>query len=111
MNLWKKELMIQEEDWQDCSNTQVGMQKRCERVKNVKMRKCESITQSAQWNQLDTPDAICILLAKLPGRTRDKWARRMLNIRKGQMRELDLVHFIETVKDETLLVNEPLFSK
>ena len=48
MNLWKKELMIQEEDWQDCSNTQVGMQKRCERVKIVKMRKCESITQSAQ---------------------------------------------------------------
>ena len=24
----KRELMIQEKDWQDCSNTQVGMQKR-----------------------------------------------------------------------------------
>ena len=35
----------------------------------------------------------------------------MLNIRKGQMRELDLVYFIEIAKDETLLVNEPLFSK
>ena len=77
MNLWKKELMIQEEDWQDCSNTQVGMQKRCERVKIVKMRKCESITQPSQWNQLDTPDVICMLLAKLPGHTRDKWARRV----------------------------------
>ena len=39
------------------------------------LRKCESITQSAQWNQLDTPDVICMLLAKLPGHTRDKWAR------------------------------------
>ena len=26
------------------------------------LQKCESITQSAQWNQLDTPDFICILL-------------------------------------------------
>ena len=36
------------------------------------LQKCESITQSAQWNQLDTPDVICMLLAKLPGHTRDK---------------------------------------
>ena len=41
------------------------------------LRKCESITQSAQWNQLNTPDVICMLLAKLPGHTRDKWARRV----------------------------------
>ena len=41
------------------------------------LQKCESITQSAQWNQLDTPDVICMLLAKLPGHTRDKWARRV----------------------------------
>ena len=75
------------------------------------LQKCESITQSAQCNQLDTPDVICILLAKLPGHTRDKWARRVLSIRRRQMREPDLVDFIELVKDETLLVNDPLFSK
>ena len=52
-----------------------------------------------------------MLLAKLPGHTRDKWARRVLSIRKRQMREPDLADFIELVKDETLLVNDPLFSK
>ena len=51
-----------------------------------------------------------MLLAKLPGHTRDKWARHVLNIRRKQMREPDLVDFIELVKDETLLVNDPLFS-
>ena len=34
----------------------------------------------------------------------------MLSIRK-KMREPGLVDFIELVKDETLLVNDPLFSK
>ena len=34
----------------------------------------------------------------------------MLSIRRTQMREPDLVDFIELVKDETLLVNDPLFS-
>ena len=29
--------------------------------------KCESITQSSQWNPLDTPGGICMLLSKLPG--------------------------------------------
>ena len=52
-----------------------------------------------------------MLLAKLPGHTRDKWARHVLNIRRKQMGEPDLVDFIELVKDETLLVNDPLFTK
>ena len=46
------------------------------------LRKCENVTQSARWNQLDTPDVICMLLAKLPGHTRDKLVRRMLSIRR-----------------------------
>ena len=52
-----------------------------------------------------------MLLTKLPGHTRDKSARRMLSKRRRQMTEPDLADFIELVKDETLLVNEPLFSK
>ena len=52
-----------------------------------------------------------MLLAKLPGHTRDRWAKRVLSIRRRQMREPDLVDFIELVKDETLMVNDPLFSK
>ena len=52
-----------------------------------------------------------MLLAKLPGHTRDKWARRVLSIRRRQMTEPDLVDFIELVKDEILLLIDPLFSK
>ena len=52
-----------------------------------------------------------MLLAKLLGHTRDKWARCVLSIRRRQMSEPGLVDFIELVKDETLLVNDPLFSK
>ena len=51
-----------------------------------------------------------MMLAKLSGHTRDKWARHVLSIRR-QMREPDLVDFIELVKDDTLLVNDLLFSK
>ena len=36
------------------------------------LQKCKIISQSAQWNQLGTPDVICMLLAKLPGHTIDK---------------------------------------
>ena len=75
------------------------------------LRKFESIIQSAQWNQLDTTDVINMLLAKLPGHTRDTWAKSVLGISRRQMRKPDLVDFIELVKDETLLINDPLFSK
>ena len=51
-----------------------------------------------------------MLLAKLPGHMRDKWTRRVLSIRRRQMREPDLVDF-EFVKDETLQVDDCLFSK
>ena len=64
------------------------------------LRKCQSITQSTQWNQLDTPDIICMLLANLPGPTGDKWARRVLSIRRRKIRKSDLIDFIEVVKDE-----------
>ena len=57
-----------------------------------------------------TPDVICMMLAKLSGHTRDKWARHVLSIRR-QMTEPDQVDFIELVKDDTLLVNDLLFSK
>ena len=52
-----------------------------------------------------------MLLAKLPCHTRDKWARRVLSIRRRETIEADMVDFVELAKNETLLVNVPLFSK
>ena len=52
--------------------------KGCQRFHNF-LRMGEGITQSAKLSQLDTP-VICMLLTKLPGHTRDKWARHVLSI-------------------------------
>ena len=44
-----------------------------------------------------------MLLAKLPGHTRDKLARCVLSIRSRQTRECDLADFIERLVDEILI--------
>ena len=46
--------------------------------------KCESITESREWNPRDTPDMICILLFKLPRKIRDKWFQALMNKRKKE---------------------------
>ena len=91
-----------------CPIIRSGDAEGCQRFYNF-LRKCESIRQSAQWDQLDTPDVICMLLAKLPGHTRDKWARRVLSTKRKKMGEPDSVDFINLLKDETSLVNDLLF--
>ena len=73
--------------------------------------KCESITQAKEWNLLDTPDVICMLLSKLPGGIRDKWVRVVMNVRRRKEREATLRDVIGFIKEETDLVNDTLFSK
>ena len=63
-----------------------------------------------QWNALDTPDVLCSLISKLPGNTRDRWNRQVLNLRRHEQRESQLADLIEFV-EEVVLVNNPLFSK
>ena len=63
------------------------------------------------WNVLDTPEIMCMLPSKLPGRTRDKWSRRVLLIRRKQGKEPELADFFDFVNDENLIVSEAVFSK
>ena len=56
-------------------------------------------------------DVICMLPAKLPSHVRDKWIRHVLCVQRRELRESNLDDFVEFVKDEKLLVNDPLFSK
>ena len=56
-----------------------------------------------QWNALDTPDVLCSLISKLPGNTRDRWNRQVLNLRRHEQREPELAVLIEFV--EVVLVN------
>ena len=73
--------------------------------------KCESIAKSREWNPLDTPDVICMLLSKLPGKIRDKWVRTVMDVRRKERREGTLGDFIKLTPEETMLANDPLFSK
>ena len=68
--------------------------------------KFESITQAAQWDQLDTPDIIYKLLDKLPSYNTVKWVEHVLRIQGRRLRQPDFEDFIEFLKDEKLLVND-----
>ena len=55
------------------------MVKHCRGTTNYALSPCQEDTSGEirkpipiPWNQLNTPDVICMLLAKLPGHTRDK---------------------------------------
>jgi len=64
-----------------------------------------------QRNILDTPDILCTLISKLPGNTRDRWNRKVFNVRRRDRREPALTDLIEFVEEENILANDPLFSK
>ena len=55
--------------------------------------KCESITLAREWNPLDTPDVICMLLSKLPGVARDKWVRVVTNVRRKKVKHFKGFHW------------------
>ena len=73
--------------------------------------KCQSIIGESKWNVLDSPDTICMLLAKLPNHMRDGWNREVYSIRSRQSREPELSDLINFIDKETILVNDPLFSR
>ena len=73
--------------------------------------KCESISGSPKWNAMDTPEMLCMLIANLPGGLIDRWNRNVQAIRKRHLREPDLQDLISFVEEETVLMNDPLFSR
>ena len=73
--------------------------------------KCESATLGQNWNVLDTPEMMCLVLSKLPRNTREKWNSNVMNIRRRHLREPEFTDIIHFVHDEAALANDPLFSK
>ena len=54
--------------------------------------KCESVSENQDWNALDTPEMLCILVSKLSGGLMDRWYRTAQAIRRKQIRDLqDLI--------------------
>ena len=72
--------------------------------------KSQSVTSTQTWNALDSPDTPCLMIAKFPRHIRDGWNQQALAIRKRRSREPSLANLIAFVKEETLLVDDPLFS-
>ena len=59
---------------------------------------------------MDTPE-MYMLLAKLPGGLMDRWNKKVQVIRKRHLCEPDLQDLIKFVEEETVLMNDPLFSR
>ena len=72
--------------------------------------KCERISDSQQWNAIDTPE-MYMLIAKLPGGLMDRWNKKVQVIRKKHLCEPDLQDLMKFVEEETVLMNDPLFSR
>ena len=66
------------------------------------MLKCETFSKSTAWNALETPEKICILVSKLPGRLRDRWNRKIQVVRRNCERKPCLSDFASFAHEETL---------
>ena len=73
--------------------------------------RCQSIIGRNKWNDLDSPESICMLLSKLPGELGDRWNREVYSIRAKDSREPELKDLINYVDKEAALVSDPLFSE
>ena len=73
--------------------------------------KCDRAAKEQNWNAINTPDVICMLVSKLPNGLIDRWNRTAYNIRKRHDREQNLSDLIAFVDEETTLVNDPMFSR
>ena len=70
-----------------------------------------NVSECQDWNALDTPEMLCMLILKLSGGLMDRWNKTVKAIRRKQIRELDLQDSIQFVGKETTLMNDPLFSR
>ena len=72
--------------------------------------RCKSVATNQRWNELDTPDILCMLTSKLPSGIMERWNREVLKIRRQQHQEPNLEDFTKYVEDEAILMSDPLFS-
>ena len=73
--------------------------------------KCQTMGVGSKHNPLDTPEMICMILAKLPLHLQDRWNRNTLLLRRMDSRGPTLMGLANFVEDEMKLVNDPLYSR
>ena len=67
--------------------------------------KCRSILSERNWSQLDNPDVLRMLMAKLPGYLQVRWNKQVFTIRQKLFREPKLTDLIDFVNEETVFAN------
>ncbi|XP_066932171.1 uncharacterized protein [Clytia hemisphaerica] len=73
--------------------------------------KCGSVIEKKLWNSFDTADNLCIITSKLPLHCRDKWNRKVINIRTESDREPCFKDVLLFVENEMIVASDPLFSR
>ena len=73
--------------------------------------KCGSVIEGKLWNSFDTADNLCIITSKLPIHCRDKWNRKVINIRTQSNREPCFKDVLLFVENEMIVASDPLFSR
>ena len=70
----------------------------------------QGICSTRKESNLDSPEILCMLISKFPGYVRERWNRKVPSIKRTHKRDpkFDLLTF---VKEESMLVNDPLFFK
>ena len=51
---------------------------------------------------------LCMLISKLPGGIMERWNRKVLSIKRHQVREPILVNMTDATEDEIILMDHPL---
>ena len=59
----------------------------------------------------ETPETLCFLVSKLPVGLRSRWNRKVHGIRRSYGREPCLTDFSGFLNEETVLVNDLIFSR
>ena len=61
------------------------------------------------WNALDSPEILPMMISKFPRYIRDRWKRKVLSLRKRRQKEPTLSDLSCFIEEESALVNNPLF--
>ena len=62
------------------------------------------------WDALDYPETLSMMISEFPRHIKDRWNRNMLSLRKRHQREPTLSDPPYVMEEESALVNDPLFS-
>ena len=73
--------------------------------------KCHTMWVGIKHNPLDTPEMICMILARLALHFQDRWNWNTLFLRKRDSREPTLIDLAIFVESEMTLVNDPFYSR